>query len=322
MDVCVVGSGVIGTIYGYALAEAGCRVTHLVRPGGDARLRDGCDIDLLDARRGRCTERRAVYRPALVDRLDADRSFDLMLASVRHYQVEDLLPTLAGGAGDADILFFNNWWSSFELVDAQLAGRYVWGFPVAGRGFEGNRLVGALLDHVVIGEAPGVAAARVARVRDVFNGCGLGVEIQPDMLAWLWVHFATEAGVIAAAIKSGSVEAFLGNADRIAEAVRAVRDAPAVVAARGVDVGRVADAQMFYAPEAAVAQAIYDQYQTDHGARRIMQRHTGCEELRRIYRDVDRTGHELGVDLPVLDSFERFVEAYGSLAVGANGGVD
>jgi ketopantoate reductase len=50
MRVCVVGAGVIGTIYGSVLAAAGNDVTHYVRPGAGERLRVGVDVNLLDAR--------------------------------------------------------------------------------------------------------------------------------------------------------------------------------------------------------------------------------------------------------------------------------
>jgi hypothetical protein len=57
---------------------------------------------------------------------------------IRHYQVPDLLPVLASGAGTPEILFFGNLWTSFEPVKAQLGERFLWGFPVAGGGFEGR----------------------------------------------------------------------------------------------------------------------------------------------------------------------------------------
>lgn len=139
MDICVVGSGVIGSIYGHVLAEAGNDVTHLVRPGRASRLGDGIVLRLLDARTGGEGEVHATYRPRLVEALDRDRPYELILASVRHYQVPDLLPVLATGAGPADLVFFNNLWTSFEPVDACLRGRYAWGFPVAGGGFRGPR---------------------------------------------------------------------------------------------------------------------------------------------------------------------------------------
>src|SRR5919198_1412910 len=155
MDICIVGAGVIGTIYGHAFAEAGHDVTHFVRRGGGERLRRGIDLELLDARGGKAIERRSTYRPAVVDRLDPTQPHDLIVASVRHYQVPALVPALASGAGAAHILFFNNLWTTFEPIDAELRGRYSWGFPVAGGGFEGPSLAAALLGEVHLGEPAG-----------------------------------------------------------------------------------------------------------------------------------------------------------------------
>jgi 2-dehydropantoate 2-reductase len=126
--------------------------------------------------------------------------------------------------------------------------------------------------------------------------------------AWLWVHFAIEAGVIATAIKAGGVDTFLASLDAIAEAVLAVRDAIAVVAARGVKPQTVPDAQMFFAPERLVAEGVRDLYVVDRAARKIMERHTGGSELKRIYRDVLKTGRELGVSIPTLEPLEPYVD--------------
>ena len=136
---------------------------------------------------------------------------------------------------------------------------------------------------------------------DLFSGCGLEVEVQADMLAWLWTHFAVEAGVIATAIKAGGVETFLSDVEQIRDAVFAVRDALAVVQARGVDPCSVPDVQMFFAPEREVAEGIRALYASDRAARKIMERHTGREELQRIYHDVLYTGRQLGVQMPTLE---------------------
>ena len=301
---------VIGSIYGHVLAEAGHDVTHLVRPDRVSRLSDGVQLRLLDARADSGREICVTYRPSLVQVLEPDRPYDLILASVRHYQVPDLLPVLAGGAGSADVVFFNNLWTSLEPVDRFIRGRYAWAFPVAGGGFENCVLHGALLSDVQLGRPEGCPAGLADRASRMFTGCGLRVQLQPDILAWLWVHFAVEAGVIASVMKAGSVEAFLDGVDRIAESVLAVRDALAVVRARGVDVQAQPDAQMFAAPEQVVGQGIKELYKADHAARRIMERHTGREELTRIYSDVVTTGRELGVAMPALEALGPFVVAW------------
>jgi len=52
MKILIVGAGIIGTIYGWAFAEAGHEVTHLVRPGRAANYQDGFKIDMYDVRKG------------------------------------------------------------------------------------------------------------------------------------------------------------------------------------------------------------------------------------------------------------------------------
>ena len=43
MKTLMVGTGVIGTIYGWALAEAGVDITHYVRQGKKEQYRQGVD---------------------------------------------------------------------------------------------------------------------------------------------------------------------------------------------------------------------------------------------------------------------------------------
>ena len=112
MDVAVIGTGVIGTIYGQLLSGAGHEVVHIVRPGSAQTARRVTQVDLLDARSESPVEVKTAYRPNLTDRLDPQRLFDLILVSVRHYQLESLLPTLVSGAGESEILFFNGLWTS------------------------------------------------------------------------------------------------------------------------------------------------------------------------------------------------------------------
>lgn len=53
MNVLVVGAGTVGTMYGWALAESGHHVVHLVRSGEAAALGNGLLISLFDKRKGR-----------------------------------------------------------------------------------------------------------------------------------------------------------------------------------------------------------------------------------------------------------------------------
>jgi 2-dehydropantoate 2-reductase len=48
----ILGTGIIGTIYGWALAEAGIDVTNYVRTGKSTTYKDGVELDLLDEHKG------------------------------------------------------------------------------------------------------------------------------------------------------------------------------------------------------------------------------------------------------------------------------
>jgi 2-dehydropantoate 2-reductase len=147
-------------------------------------------------------------------------------------------------------------------------------------------------------------------MRGVFESAGLKVEIEPDILHWLWVHFATEAALISSAIAAGSVDALLDDTTRLQDAILAGREALEICRARGVPIERIPDAATFFAPADAVAIGIHDFYATNLPARRILERHTGVEELKRIYADVMATARQLGMDMPRLGALGPVVEAW------------
>lgn len=315
MNTLIIGTGVIGSIYGHVLDRAGHEVTHLVRPGRGDMARSEITIRLLDARSGEPVESEVVYRPKVTESLSPSDDYRLVLASVPHYELGGLLPVLATAPATADIVLFGGHWGGLEAIDAVLPqARYLWGYPVAGGGWQDGVLEAALLPDVRLGEMNGQHTPRLNRLIAAFDGCGLRVDAQADMLAWLQVHFAIEAAVIGCAVKAGDPGRFLDSEERLAEAVLAVRDTLAIVRARGIDVDSVPDSQLFGLPPEFAAAQIHALYQVDRAARRIFERHTGREELARIYFDVLASGRALRIDMPSFASLEPHVAEFGLVA--------
>ncbi len=52
MKTLIIGTGVIGTIYGCTLSESGVDITHLVRKGRKQEYLKGIDLDVYDTRGG------------------------------------------------------------------------------------------------------------------------------------------------------------------------------------------------------------------------------------------------------------------------------
>jgi 2-dehydropantoate 2-reductase len=310
MRVLLFGAGVVGTIYGHALQEAGHVVTHYVRAGRRNRFSDGVQLCLVDARRGRPRHRVATYPPTFTEDLATPERSDLLLVSVRHYQLADVVPILATARTDAPILFFNGLWSDTAFIDSHLPrSRYLWGFPVAGGGFTGTRLDGALLKEVRLGELDGTLTPRLEAVAGLFRSAGVEPDVRGDIRDWLWTHFAINAGVIGAAFKAGSARWLVSSTLALHEAILAARDGLAVCRARGVDLSRQEDVRTFALPAWVAAAAMRILFATNQPVRAIMEYHTARDELRRIFTDVLTTGTELGVSITHLASLQIFLDA-------------
>lgn len=309
MKILMFGTGVIGTIYGYVLAQAGNDVTHYVRPGKKKSLEGGICIHLLDGRSKPPKQVDILYQAKVVESLSSEESYELVIISVRHYQLTAVLPVIKDQIGEADVLLFNGNWEGFDNLDKYLPReRFLLGFPVAGGGFQGETLDGALLDEIRLGELNGKSTPRLERIKQVFEDAGLKVDIQNNMEDWLRVHFAINSGIIGAAFKAGGATELLNSISHLRTGILAGREALAVCRARGIDAGSFEDAKSFYLPAWLGATAVWLMMKTNLPARKIMETHTAVDELQVIYRDVLKTGEELNVSMPHYLSLKGYVD--------------
>ena len=82
MKTLIVGTGVIGVIYGWALSEAGVDVTHFVRKGKTDRFRKGVDLDLLDERKGYHPKKMYHYALKCTDSISLSDEYELVIVPV------------------------------------------------------------------------------------------------------------------------------------------------------------------------------------------------------------------------------------------------
>jgi 2-dehydropantoate 2-reductase len=308
MRILMLGAGVIGTIYGYALSNAGNHVTHFVRPGRKKQLENGIQIRLLDGRFKPARQENAQYRLHAVEDLESAGDYEFIIVSVRHYQLNTALPIVARNAGEADVLIFNGNWEGLENIDHIIPrSKYLWGFPVAGGGFKEGELDGALLDEVRIGEMDGRSTARLERIKNMFEQARIRVDVQANMLHWLWVHFAINCGIIGAAMQAGSAPRLLNSVPDLRKGILAGREALAVCKARGVDVKSFPDAKLFYLPAFLGAVAVWLMMKTNKPARKIFETHAAIDELQEMYFDLLKTGQELDISMPCYLSMREHV---------------
>jgi ketopantoate reductase len=195
MNILVFGAGVIGIIYAWQLSEAGHDVALLVKPGRKQEIeRKGISISCLD-KRGPRKHIETVYHPTLVEDFSPTDDYELILVCVKRNQLNDILPSLAEKAGDADILFLQNNWSGTAEIEQYLApSRFVLGFPSVGGGREENGIQCALGSDTMLGEKDGQITPRLEKIAEVIREAGFKPKLTRQIVLGLDLEITATPG--------------------------------------------------------------------------------------------------------------------------------
>jgi len=310
LKILMFGRGVIATIYGWALRRAGHDVEFYVRPGRAAEYGDAVDLDLLDTRRRVGGQRVVEKWPGrLRETLEADHDFDLIVLSVSHHRLAEAADFLAPRVGEATVLVFGNIWTEpTDAVDPLPLDRVAWGFPQAGGGFGADGVLrGMLMPSVIFGTLDRPPNDRERAVRQAFREAGLRIKERPDFRGWLWVHFASDAGLLSQGLRLGSLSKLAGSAGGLREGLLTARELLPLLEARGLDLRRHRVGVLpFRAPTWLTAGVLA--WLTAHVAvaRVSVTAHSDpdAEEPREVCRDTLAEARRLGISVPRLEAAE------------------
>ena len=183
----VLGAGVIGSVYGGKLLEAGHEVVLLAR---GSRLADLQSHGLLleDAQSGNRTAQSVV----VTNELASDDRFDLVLVPVRSEQLASTLAVLTVMTDGSDVLFFGNTGNRGAELAAALGKRALFGFPAAGGTRDGPTIKYVMIrqQKTMLGEPDGTTTSRIRRLQLILDGAGFPTLISADIHAWLLGHAA------------------------------------------------------------------------------------------------------------------------------------
>ena len=312
MNVLVTGAGIIGTIYGWALSEAGHRVVHYLRPGKASRFRCGVPMDVFDRRKGHKRHFRGQYRIQVTEAIAPTDSYDVVVVPTKHYQVEEALAQLVPNAGRADFLLLTQNWRGTGMVDALLPrARYAYGDAKAGGTFAGETLVAALAS-IDVGPAEGAVTPLARKMAALLESAAIPTTLHEDMLHYLWVQYAMLAGLWPALVRAGSMDRVLRDRHAGKSAMTAVRECLEVVARRGVDLRRYPETRPFLS-SSSVRRWLgmwlfkltlrYSEFVKRSSAHAL----NDPTEIKTFYDDLMTSGRELGVSMPVMSSYARDV---------------
>lgn len=317
MRVLVVGAGIIGSIYGWVLAESGNRVVHLVRPGRAAALQEGVSLDMFDRRKGHKRKFRGLYRLEAAESLAPADAYELIVVPVKHYALAETLQEIVPRAGAAEFLLLTQNWRGTEEIDSILPRTpYVYGDAKAGGTFAGGKLI-ATLSALDLGSPEGEPSALAKKIAALFSAADIQTDLHADMLHYLWVQYAISGGLWAALIHAGNLDAIFDDRDNAAGALMAVRECLEVLRRRGVSLSRYEETGPFLT-DSALRRHFYFwimrwMFRHDEYTKRCSAHAFGVPtEVKVFYDDLVATGRDLGVAMPVMESYAEAVQRFAS----------
>ena len=227
MRILIFGAGVIGSLYGALLAEAGYDVSVYAR---GRRLESLTQDGLLYKRKGKIWK--APVR--VLSKLEEEDCYDLILLTVRENQLHAALEELRQNVSPTIVTMVNSLetYDSWEAICG--AGRIIPAFPGAGGGFDGNVLDAALTPRLIQPTTFGKTDGRERALARVFHRAKIPCQIMPDIHAWQLCHLAMVVPIADAYYEAADPEHAGRDAALMRKTAKQIRDNLDAIAARKI----------------------------------------------------------------------------------------
>jgi 2-dehydropantoate 2-reductase len=312
MKTLIVGTGVIGTIYGWALAEAGVDVTHYVRPGRASRYAAGVALDLLDERKGHKANNQTHYALHCTETVCPQDGYELVILPVNADQLSEALATLVPCAPHAVFLPLTSNWEGTQALDACLPrDLYLLGYADGGGTIRDGVYWANLGAEIHLGAVSDAATENLMRVKRLFERADMRPDVQANMLHWLWVHNATATPFAAGFMHYKEIKPFLKDGEMVKTGLHASQELLRLCEQRGANLKEYPEIAYMNWPDWMFLAVFRWLYTTN----KSMQRYTAhaasagsARETRANYAAMLRTADELGIAAPALRSLGKFLE--------------
>jgi len=187
IKILVYGAGVIGSIFAYKLKSGGNEVSILAR---------GKRLDDLK-KHGLIVQDDIFHKTyktdiTVVDRLDREDFYDIILVIMQRQQVSQILPFLKENISPIIIFTGNNPSGATEYLNFIEKNRILLGFGGPGGYREDYKIIAAYVDDAIlyVGELDGKISERLNNIKTILNNSGIKVDLSKDIDAWLKTHAA------------------------------------------------------------------------------------------------------------------------------------
>lgn len=316
MKILVVGAGVIGTVYGWILSEAGNDITHFVRKGKSIIVESGVEIDILDSRKNHKGKYITKYNIKTTESLQKTDTYDLVIVPTKPYQLEEALRRLADNLPSTNYLLLTQNWFGTEIIDRIIPQtNYIFGDAKAGGTYIAKKLVCAVFPSIDIGNVSGENTKCLEKTSEVFTSIGITPTIQKSILHYIWIQYAINAGFWPALVRAGGLKQLLKDRRTGDLSLFAVKECLEVVSKRGVNLSKYPDVKMYsntsYLTRRITEIVLNIMFRVNESVKRTSAHAlSDPREIRKSYFDLLNTGRKLGVEMPVMASFEQDINTF------------
>jgi ketopantoate reductase len=314
MKILVYGAGIVGSTYGWQLSETGHDVTVLVKKGKKQLIeKSGITINCSDFRGNKKQVTQTNFRPTVIEDLSPLNDYEFIIVSVNNIQLKEVLPILSKGAGNANILFFQNNWDDFDEIQKYLAPeQYFFGFPfMVGGGRDENGInsviSGLKQSHTLLGETNGETTPRLKKMADSFRDANLKPVITNQIIPWLITHYAVAAGLSAGVMKAGgSMKTFAGDSKLLRESFMSIREGLEVCRKRGIE-PKTVKAVVFYTFPFFISIPIAKKIFSKEVLSLMFEGHVehAPDEMKKMLLDILERGEQYNINMPVLKAYRE-----------------
>jgi 2-dehydropantoate 2-reductase len=310
MKILVYGAGVLGSVYAAKLQQAGNQVSILARGQRLADIREH-GLVLEDHDTGTVT----TVPVNVVERLEPNDFYELVIVLVRKNQLSTVLPALAANRRIPHILFMvNNAVGPQELIAAVGRERVLLGFPGAGGQRDGHliryHVTPAGLQATTLGELDGLASVRLNRIISAFRAAGFPVAISSNMDAWLKTHAALVSPIANAVyLAGGDIYRLAKTRDGLVLMVRAIREGFQVLHALDIPIVPARFHFIEWIPEPLLVAVLRRGLATPK-SELIISRHANVarDEMSQISAEFLALARKTNVRTPAMDQLARYVD--------------
>ncbi len=308
MKILVYGAGVLGSLYAAKLQRTGNQVTLLARGQRLEELRQN-GIRLVNEANGEMS----VTQVDLIEKLEPDQAFDLVIVILRKNQLPEVLPTLAANHFTPNVLFMvNNAAGPAALTAALGRHRVLLGFPGAG-GARSEGIVRYQLtsfQETTIGELNGAVSRRIQQVAWILREAGFSVAICSDMDAWLKTHVAVVSPAANAVyMAGGDIYRLAHTRDALVLLVRAAREGLRVIRRLGYPITPARIQLLQIVPEPLLVKVLERVLATE-SAQLMIARHANAarDEMQVVADEFKQLVEKAGLATPAMDRLAAYID--------------